>query len=302
MDEDLFVTLPSGCRICYRTFGSPSDPAILLISGHSTSMTQKLDEIVRRLNPADNPHFVIRYDHRDTGLSTSFAKPADGSPAYAYDALVDDPVGLIRHLGLGAVHVVGISLGGSIAWQVATRLPGAVRSLALVITSPVGRQQRPDDGLPPIKPDGQWLLGEAYGPPDDPDDDEGWIRMYGRLDLCLATRPPTQAEREESRRESEVTYRRERQSGTMWTKSNHSDVSGARWPRESLRRVRCPTVVVHAAEDQLFAPAHGEALRDDVPGATLVVLEDCGHEFPHRVRPRLAAAILENAAKAERAG
>lgn len=298
-EEDLFATLPSGCRICYRVAGNPTDPAILIISGHSVAMTQKIDELAALLNPADDPHYVVRYDHRDTGLSTSYPRPADGSPAYALTAMVDDALGLIAHLRLAGVHIVGTSLGGAIAWQVAARAPELARSLALVLTSPVGRQQLPRDKLPPLNLEGSWLLGEAYGFPVDRDDHEGWVDLYVRLDLCLAVRPPTEAERAESRREAEVTYRRERESGTMWTKHNHSGASGVRWPRELLKEVKCPTVVVHAERDQLFPLAHAEALRDDVKGATLVVLEDCGHEMPQRVRRKLAAVILENARKGE---
>ncbi|OTA04342.1 alpha/beta fold family hydrolase [Trichoderma parareesei] len=299
MSEELFVTLPSGCRICYQVFGSPLDPAILLISGHSGAMTQKTDGLVRLLSPPNQPYFVIRFDHRDTGRSTSFARPPDGSPVYTLGEMVDDIVGLIRHLELSAVHLVGTSLGGTLAWQTAARLPDIVKSLALVLTSPVGRQQLPSDKLPQVHLDGQWLIAEAYTVPDDSEDDEAWIQSYMQLDLALATQSPTEEERAESRRESEITYYREKESGTMWTKYNHSDASGVRWPRELLKQITCPTVVIHAAKDQIFPMKHAEALRDDVKGATLVILEDCGHEIPHRVRQRMVDAIIQNVRKGE---
>ncbi|KAI1350383.1 alpha/beta-hydrolase [Xylaria sp. FL0043] len=300
MAEELFVTLPSGCRICYQVFGNPTDPAIFFISGHSCAMTQKTDEVIRLLSPPDDPHFVVRYDHRDTGRSTSYTRPPDDSPVYTLSDMADDAVGLIQHLKLSSFHLVGASLGGPIAWQVAARLPDRTRSLALVLTSPTGRQMNADDKLPPLNLEGQWLLGEAFSVPENLDDDEAWVQSYMSMDLALHTKPPTEAEKAESRRECEVTYRRERESGTMFTKQNHSDASGPRWPRELLKQIRCPTVVVHAAKDQLFPMKHAEALRDDVEGATLVVLEDCGHEFPHRIRPQLADAILANVKKAEK--
>ena len=299
--EDLFVTLPSGCRICYQVFGNPSDPAILLLQGHSCAMTQKTGNLVRLLNPPAQPHYIVRFDHRDTGLSTSFPKSDDGEPVYTLSDMADDVVGLVRHLKLDRVHLVGLSLGGPISWLAASRLPSIVSSLALFVTSPVGRNQNATDNLPLLHYEGQYLLGEAFDLPDDLDDDEGWINTYTRLDLALSSKPPTEAERAESRRESEITYRREKQSGTMWTKNNHSDASGARWPREALAHITCPTVVVHAAKDQIFPREHAEALRDDVRGATLVVVEDCGHELPHRVRPFLAETILANAKKGEQA-
>ncbi|KAI0414325.1 alpha/beta-hydrolase [Xylaria grammica] len=261
-------------------------------------MTQKTDGLVALLSPPNDPHFVIRYDHRDTGRSTSFTKsPDDYSPVYTLNDMVNDAIGLIEHLNLEEFHLVGASLGGPISWQVAARLPGQVRSLAPVFMSPVGRQQNSNDSLPALNLEGQWLLGEAFSVPEDLDDDEAWIESYMSLDLALAVRPPTEAEKAESRRESEVTYRRERESGTIWTKHNHSDTSGPKWPRESLKEIRCSAVVIHAAKDQIFPMRHAEALRDDVEGATLVVLEDCRHELPHRVRHQVADAILANVKK-----
>ncbi|KAL7953835.1 alpha/beta-hydrolase [Trichoderma compactum] len=264
MSEELFASLPSGCWICYQGFGTPSDTAILLVSGDSCAMTQKSDGIIRLLGPPDHPHFIFRFDHRDTGRSTSFTKPSDGTPVYTLDDMVDDIVELTKHLKLTHVHLIGTSLGGTLVWQTVTRLPDVVRSLALVLTSPVGRQQLPNDNLPQVHLEGQWLLAVAYEIPDNRDDDEGWIQSYMRLDLALATQPPTEEEKAESRRESEIIYYREKESGTMRS-------------RELLKEIRCPTVVIHAAKDQIFPLKHAEALRDDVEGATLVIIEDCGH-------------------------
>ena len=144
MADDQFVLLPSGCRICYQVFGNPLDPAILLISGHNTAMTQKSDELVRLLSPPEYRCFIIRFDHRDTGLSTAFRKH-DDEQAYSLQDMVDDVVGLIRHLNLQSVHFTGMSMGGPLAWQTVAQLPDVARSLALAFTSPVGRQQIPSD-------------------------------------------------------------------------------------------------------------------------------------------------------------
>lgn len=256
-------------------------------------MTSKTDWLVKSLLQSDPSHFVIRFDHRDVGLSTSYPPSQDDNPVYTLEDMVDDIVGLIHHLGLQAVHVFGASMGGPLAWMTAARLPHVVKSLALGFTSPVGRQQLPSDKLPPVHMEGQWLLGEAWDPPENLDDDEGWLKHYVSMDLALACKAPTDEEREESRRDCEVTYARERKSGTMWTKSNHSGAAGVRWPRELLKEVQCQTVVIHGEKDQIFPIQHAEALREDVNGR-LVVLPECGHEIPHRVRHQLVEAVLEN--------
>jgi len=262
-------------------------------------MTQKTGDFERLLNPPDNPHCIIRFDHRDTGLSSAFTKPDDDTPVYTLDDMAGDVLGLIKHLELKSVHLVGSSLGGPISWLAASQIPDIARSLALVVTSPVGRIQDSKDNLPTLHLEGSYLLGEAYDPPIDPDDDEGWIKCYMGIDLALSTQPPTEEERAESRMESEITYYRQKESGTMWKRMNHSDAAGVRWPREALKKIKCPTVVIHAAKDQIFPFEHAKALRDDVEGATLVVIEDCGHEMPIRARPQMAEAILANARKGE---
>lgn len=263
-------------------------------------MTQKIDGLINLLTKQS--HWVIRFDHRDTGRSSVFPTPPDGSsePAYTLTDLADDVIGLIHHLQLDAVHLVGFSMGGPIAWQVAARLPSKVASLALCLTSPVGRQQLPTDNLPPMHLEGQWLLGEAFDPPQDENNFEAWVQFYMGLDLCLATQPPTAAEREDSRRQSELTYRRDREGGTVFTKFHHSGASGVRWPREMLKQVKCPTVVIHGAKDQMFPAEHAAALRDDVDGARLVVVENCGHELPHRAHQPIVDAICENMVREQR--
>lgn len=297
--EERFVTLTSGCRICYQTFGKPSDSAILLIQGWGTSMTQNAGELARFLSTHEAPHFVIRYDHRDTGRSSLFTRPPDGSDVYSMEDMAQDAVGLARHLKLKNLHLVGSSLGGPISWLAAEQLSDIVRSLALILTSPVGAVQNDADGLPPLKSESRELLAAAFELPDDLQNDRQWIERSVKLELALATQPPTADEIAESRRNSEKTYAREKESGTLWTKSNHSDVARVRWPRERLKKIRCPTVVVHAAKDQTFPQEHAEALAGDIDGATLVILDNCGHEMPQRIRRPLAKIILANVAKGD---
>ena len=62
--------------LCLETFGDPADPAVLLISGAAASMDWWDDELCRRLAAAGR--HVVRYDHRDTGQSTS--SPAGAKP------------------------------------------------------------------------------------------------------------------------------------------------------------------------------------------------------------------------------
>src|SRR5690348_18492069 len=109
--EMVAETLPvNGIELCADTFGEPSDPALLLIAGGASSMDWWEDEFCRRL--AAGGRFVIRYDHRDTGRSTSF--PA-GAPPYSDVDLAHDALGVLDNLGVHRAHLVGLSMGGLLA-------------------------------------------------------------------------------------------------------------------------------------------------------------------------------------------
>src|SRR5262245_46651291 len=81
---------------------------------------------------AAGPRFVIRYDQRDTGESTT---DPPGAPSYRFTDLVDDVIGLLDRYELATAHLVGISMGGAIAQLAALTYPARVASLTLVATS-----------------------------------------------------------------------------------------------------------------------------------------------------------------------
>ncbi|WP_246258176.1 alpha/beta fold hydrolase [Amycolatopsis anabasis] len=138
------TTVPvGGAELRVETFGDAGDPAVLLIMGMSAAMDWWEDEFCTRL--ANAGRFVIRYDHRDTGRSTSYPP---GAPGYTGEDLFTDPVRLLDGLGVARAHVVGLSMGGAIAQLVALGHPGRIASLTLIATS--GGPGDPD--LPPSSP------------------------------------------------------------------------------------------------------------------------------------------------------
>ena len=136
---DLRSTAPS----CASTpSATPLDPAVLLIIGTAGSMDRWEEPFCERLAAAGR--FVIRYDHRDTGGSTTYPP---GEPGYTSDALFADPLGILDHLGVERAHLVGLSMGGAIAQWIAIDDPERVLSLTLMSTSPVGTGGA---ALPPV--------------------------------------------------------------------------------------------------------------------------------------------------------
>lgn len=128
----------------YEAVGDPSDPAVLLIMGAMSSGVWWPEEFCRRL--AGRGRYVIRYDHRDTGKSTSFAP---GEASYPVEDLSDDAVAVLDGYGLDRAHLVGMSLGGYLAQLIAVKHARRALSLTLIASE---RLAAADPELPAMDP------------------------------------------------------------------------------------------------------------------------------------------------------
>jgi len=265
----------NGAQLCVDTFGDPADPAVLLIMGGAASMDRWEPRFCERL--AGHGRHVIRYDHRDTGGSTTYPP---GRPGYTGDDLVADAVAVLDRLGIERAHLVGMSMGGAIAQRIAVEHPGRVRSLTLMCTSPIGTGGAE---LPPPTKD---LFGAAEEP--DWNDREATIAF-----LLEAERPyagPRGIDEDEVR---EIIGRAYDRSTSMASANNHFMVDGSDIERARLAEITAPTLVVGGTADPLFGPAHGEALAREIPGARLEMIEELGHEFPRWVWGRAQELLRE---------
>jgi pimeloyl-ACP methyl ester carboxylesterase len=134
----------NGLELFYEQYGDPTSPALLLISGLGAQITGWPERLLHRL--ADAGFFVTVYDNRDVGYSTwltemgspdvSAIMSGDASAPYLLSDMADDGADLVRTLGLGPVHVVGVSMGGMIAQQFAIDHPDLTRSLTSIMSTP----------------------------------------------------------------------------------------------------------------------------------------------------------------------
>ena len=273
----------NGVDLCVETFGSPTDPAILLVMGAGASMDWWEDDLCARL--AAGPRYVIRYDHRDTGGSTSYPP---GEPGYTGDDLVADAAALIALLGMGRAHVVGQSAGGALAQVLALDHPERVASLTLVATSPSGS----DPDLPPMTDE----ASAAFAAIAEPD----WSDRAAVIDYLTeqwrASVSRSQPFDEEGTRSlcARVVDRTTNMESSM--KNAYAAEGGDRW-RERLGGLEVPTLVVHGTEDPLFPLGHGEALAREIPGAELLALEAGGHELARRDWVVVVPAILAHTSR-----
>jgi pimeloyl-ACP methyl ester carboxylesterase len=256
-------------ELSVESFGDPGQPTLLLVSGAAASMDWWDTELCTRL--ADGGRHVVRYDHRDTGQSTT---GTPGRPSYGGWQLGRDCACLIEALGVGPVHLVGVSMGGGIAQMIALRHPELVAGLALLSTSAVG-------GVDADLPGPTSAVSALFAsPPPEPD----WTDADSYADWAVAGARPYAGtlpfDEPRVRATAAVVHARSHDpaaAGNHWLA-----VGGDSDDEEQLdaRLITAPTLVVHGADDPLVPLPHGEALAAAIPGASLLVLPGVGHEVP----------------------
>jgi pimeloyl-ACP methyl ester carboxylesterase len=117
----------NGVQPFSESFGSPDNTPILLIMGAMSSGIWWPEAFCRQL--AAVKRYVIRYDHRDTGRSTSYELRQIN---YSVEDLADDAACVLDSYGIQNAHVVGMSLGGYLAQLMALKHPQRITSLTLI--------------------------------------------------------------------------------------------------------------------------------------------------------------------------
>ena len=268
----------NGVDLRVETLGSPTAPAILLVMGAGASMDWWQDDFCARL--AAGPRYVIRYDHRDTGQSTSYPP---GEPGYTGDDLVADAAALLAVLGVRRAHVVGQSMGGALAQLVALDHPERVASLTLVATSPAG----PEPDLPPMSDE----ASAAFAAIAEPDWSDRAAVIEYLTEQWRATSSRSRPFDEQGTRALSARVVDRTTNMESSTKNAYAAEGSDRW-RERLGGLDVPTLVVHGTEDPVFPLGHGEALAREIPGAELLILEGGGHELARRDWDVVVPAIL----------
>ncbi|MGV9774752.1 alpha/beta fold hydrolase [Streptosporangium sp. NPDC003464] len=261
----------NGVELAVQAFGDPAAPAILLISGAEASMDWWDDDFTARL--AASGRYVIRYDTRDTGRSTTFPV---GAPTYTQNDLLADAVGVLDAYGLAAAHIVGVSMGGGLAQRFGIEHPERVLSLTLMSTSPGGPGGPDNPDLPPMsEPLAKMFEEPAPGP--DWSDRDAVIAYFLAAEHAFSGTIPV--DEEHVRRTAGRAFDR---SPVPAAASNHWMIEGSGPIRSRLGEITAPTLVLHGTEDPLFPYGHAEALAREIPGAWLVPLPGMGHQMPPR--------------------
>ncbi len=284
----------NGIELCYEIFGAPDAEPLVLIMGLGAQMIHWDDEFCEQL--AGRGFRVIRFDNRDIGKSTrlSGGKPlrpmeliklrlfkiAPEAPYKLWD-MARDVVGLLDTLEIKKAHIVGASMGGMIAQEIAMQHPDRLLSLTSIMSS-TGNPKLPQ----PTREASAILLA----PP--PTSKEEYIERFGKTWKVLRGGSFPQDEAKDLHR-AEATYARGLNPAGVGRQLRAILASGNR--KDRLRSVRAPTLVIHGTIDPLVRVEAGKDTAASIPGAKLLLIDGMGHALPIPMWPRIINAIAEHA-------
>ena len=286
----------NGISLHYESMGRDEDPPIVLVMGLGVQMILWPDPLCQML--VDRGFRVVRFDNRDAGMSTQLDHLGTPNTAleyvrfmmgmkvrspYTLDDMAADTSALIGALGLQRVHLVGASMGGMIAQNLAASVPSHFASLTSIMST-TGRRSLPKPSLRAMRA----LLTR----PAKPGDVEGAIRrmMYVINTIGSRTYPPDQT--------------RLRALCARHILRGNNPPGGARQiaaiaagdDRTSIvRQIKVPTLVIHGDEDELVPYPAGletaRAIREGGGSASSIIVEGMGHDLPEPLWERLADEI-----------
>jgi pimeloyl-ACP methyl ester carboxylesterase len=237
----------NGQRLFYVEQGD-GEPLLLItgLGGDHLSWGEQLEPFAERFR-------VVAFDNRDSGQSS------EAPEAYEIPDLAQDALGLADHLGLDQLHLVGISMGGAIAQELALAAPERVKTLTLAMSWP----------------------GDGH-----------WGRVRGRLMANVAMRTPREEHveqlllaclSEEAFEDPErVAYFRNMVLDSPHPQSveayaRQAQAVGGHEARDRLGRLDVPTHVIGAERDLMIPVWKARELSELIPGAKFTVLERGTH-------------------------
>lgn len=281
-------------ELVYDTFGENSAPPLLLIMGLGGQMIAWDEEFCAQL--AARGYWVIRFDNRDVGLSTKLdeagvpdiftlvqaqAQSEAAQAPYTLRDMAGDAVGLLDALAVESAHVVGISMGGMIAQEMAIHHPSRVRTLTSIMST------TGNPALPPPKLEALSVLLTPF-----PTDRDGYIENSLQTWRVLSG-PGFPLDQDLVRERAGRFFDRGLSLAGTARQMAAVVTSGSR--REALRSVAISTLVIHGDADPLVPVECGMDTADAIPGAELLIIEGMGHDLPLAVAPRVIEAIARHA-------
>ncbi|HUI72462.1 MAG TPA: alpha/beta fold hydrolase [Spirochaetia bacterium] len=244
----------NGIHLHYRVSGK-GEPLVLIAGWGTDSRTWAF-----QLLPFQKSFLVVRFDNRGVGRSDKPQGP------YTMKVMAADVIGLMDHLGIGAANVVGLSMGGMIAQEVAINYPDRV--LKLVLGSTFACQR---NGSGPTAECARHAGGDAR-----------------QFRLALAS---LAGKRSLGRLVVLAMIRLLSSYGMEGFKSQGAAIR-EHDTSDRLHLIQCPTLVIAGTRDRVIRPSSSEFIVSRLPRGSLKMIENGSHSISSENRREFNDAVL----------
>jgi pimeloyl-ACP methyl ester carboxylesterase len=282
-------TTNGAITLYYDWLGPVTGPVVVLLAGagrpSSDFDAHFCDPLIAR------GYRLLRVDARDTGRSTALVgTPAallavrDAAigrghtrPPYAIADMADDVIAVLDDARVESAHVVGRSIGGLIAQQIAIAEPGRAASLTLIMAMSRSMAEHvPDSACERLE--GERIADEAE---------------YAARQIAVARANAMAEDFDEARIVAEA--------GVAWRQGIHAGGTARHFAaslavpdlRPALARVRLPALILHGRHDRVIPIDRARETAAAIPGARIEVYDDMAHDTPPRLRARLGNRVAE---------
>jgi pimeloyl-ACP methyl ester carboxylesterase len=241
-----------GIRFAYRRFGKTGSVPIVM-NIHFRGTMDHWDPLIT--DGLAERSEVILFDNAGVGASSGEVPPT-------FPDMAADAIAFIKALGIGKADVLGYSIGGKIAQEIAVQAPGLVRKLVLVGTGPRGADTAASRSAE--------IFGAHYDPPE-----HLWIAAHFSPSPAGRAAGLAYLERKNRRRDRSPEVK-ETSAATQLqaiTKSNEQ-VDGV---LGYLLDIQHPALIVHGHEDLIIPTINGFTLQQRLPNAQLIIYPDSSH-------------------------
>ena len=242
----------NGIRFAYRRFGKTGGVPIVMNIHYRGTMDHWDPAVTDGLAQQRE---VILFDN--AGIGASSGRTPSSCPAMAADA-----ISFIKALAIAKADVLGYSIGGKVAQEIAVQEPDLVRKLVLVGTGPRGADTAASKGAE--------IFSMTYDPPA-----HLWIAAHFLPNATGRAAGLKYLERK-FRRKDRVPEVSETSAAAQWqaiAKSNEK--TDGVW--DYLADIRQPTLVLDGSNDLIIPTINGFTLQQHLPNAQLIVYPDSSH-------------------------
>ena len=255
-----------GVEIAYQVLGPEDAETAVLVMGLGASHTVWGDDFVRGIIAAG--YRVVLIDNRDTGESIKYPEKDNPvlwwqllkyrlgmnvSTTYQLSDMAGDIIDVMDALEIDQAHLIGASMGGMIAQEIAAEHPQRTQTLVSIMSTTWAEH------LP--RP-GRQSTDAIRSMADNEDKDAKRAEFMKKMGFHAAAIP--------------------RQVMAILRAGDRSD---------AVKTITTPTLVIHGRDDPLLTVEHGEHTAELIRDSRLVIFEGMGHNMPDTVRPDILREI-----------